>query len=187
MTCVTDSRFCLMASSTAKEPLDMRHDTLIFTSCGDYLEEIVNGLPQIHAQYEERAEDVGNKTAEMFIPSWARVRRIIYTTTDKEFTSASTWVKSGDWDEARNLWIEAYTSTSKKATRIHAALNIALSYEREDDTVQASMWCSKALDDIETLSSREAENLAQEKNMANQMFKYLMERTEQKADLDKQM
>jgi hypothetical protein len=185
--CATSSTFSLVTSPSQSFPLSTRHDTLVYEACKPTLREVVANLPQISFRYRDLADNVGVRTADMLIPVWQRVYRRIYVTTDPRSTAASSWVDKNKWQEARNLWVDIYMNDKSAPERVRAALNVALSYEREDDSQQAALWCSKALDLIEAASPDVMKSLASEQRHANAMFNYLVERMNQQATLDKQM
>ncbi len=187
LVCATASQFTLVAQGGVSQPLEERNDTLLFVSCGSSLSTIVKGLPQITDRYTEQGQDVGQKTADMLIPVWTRVRRNIYTTNNKNMAAAATWVSKNNWDEARNLWTDTYMNSQTIENRIFSALNIALSYEREDLPEEAALWCSKALDMLETANADTKKEMTSVGKHAQSMFTYLLRRTEQKSLLDKQM
>ena len=186
ITCATTSQSVLVTAD-GLQALDPRQDTLLFSVCDVNPAAVAGRLPQLRQRYEEQAEYVGGCLANAFIPAWQRVTRSLYVSSDADMMSAAAWVDEGRWDEAQNLWGRVVTQSSNVTERVRAALNMALSYERADYPDTASLWCSKALDLIESADSGKAQRLQPEKERASHMFSYLIERQRQKEELDAQM
>ena len=187
MTCATTTRFKIIVAPGQEKDLDIRHDTLDYIGCGYSVRNIVMAMPSVANKYNEIGANSAQRTADLLIPAWERVRRRVYVTNNANMAAAEQWIKKGNWDEARNLWIKTATSANKTSDRVRAALNTALSFEREDDAAKASVWCSKALDILDKADSKTQKTLQQERKMGEAMFAYLVERMKQKAALDAQM
>lgn len=183
----TRSRLTLIASPYSRVDLTPRTDTLTFSSCGVTTAEVVNGFPTLANRYKEQGQETGRQYAECLLPTWQRVYRSLYVTNSQEMNSAATWVEQNEWQEAKNLWASIYDEKTKVPEKVRAAINLATAAEREDDPVEASMWCSKALDLIEKADAKTAAKLKQEKSRAENMFSYLLTREKEKKQLDKQM
>ena len=183
----TKTQLSLITAPFAKQTLSQRTDTIIFRACDTSTAYIATHFPSIVSRYQQQGTDVGHKYADALLPSWERVYRSLYVTTTQDMVAAATWVDQGDWEEAKNLWTRAASESKKKPERVRASLNMALAYEREDNPTAASMWCSKALDLIDSCDSKTAAALNTEKKRAENMFGYLMQRITEKKDLDKQM
>lgn len=183
----TSSRLTLIASPYSRMSLSPRADTLIFSSCGATTAEVVRGFPILSIRYKEQGRETGKQYAGSLLPTWQRVYRSLYVTNSQEMNSAATWVEQNEWQEAKNLWASIYDGKKKTPEKVRAAINLATAAEREDDPVEASMWCSKALDLIEKADAKTAAKLKQEKSRAENMFSYLLTREKEKKQLDKQM
>lgn len=181
------TRLSLITSPYNKIELTPRTDTLIFESCGTTTTDVVRGFPSLTSRYQQMGNHVGHQYADALLPTWQRVYRSIYVTNNKDMAAAASWVDQDEWDEAKNLWYRVYSSDSKVAEKVRAAINLALAYEREDTPVEGSMWASKALDAIETTDAKHANTLKIEKQRAESMFAYFMARIKEKKALDKQM
>lgn len=187
ITCATTTQLVLVTAAGLQAPLDLRQDTLLFSVCDVNPAAVAGRLPQLRQRYEEQAEYVGGCLANAFIPAWQRVVRSLYVSSESDMMSAAAWVDEGRWDEAQNLWGRIVAQSSNVTERVRAALNLALSYERADYPDTASLWCSKALDLIESADGGKAQKLQPEKEKASHMFSYLIERQRQKEELDAQM
>lgn len=183
----TTTRMELVASTSSRFPLEARHDTLHFTACDPDPLNVANQLPPLHTRYTEQADNAGRRHADAFVPEWQTVRRSLYVTNSADMLAASAWVDDGNWAEAANLWNRVATESKSLADRVRAMLNLALSHEREDDPAQASLWCSKAMDALESAPAKEAQRLTDERAKAEAMFAYLLHRARQKEALDAQM
>ncbi len=183
----TSSRIELITSPSDIYPLDERNDTVIFSACDYTPQSVAEQLPSISRRYITQGNTIGQKNADAFIPVWQTVYRSVYVSTDPDLLAAYSWVNKDNWDEAINLWNRAASSARRTADKVRAMLNLALAYERSDDPTLAAIWCSRALDTIETLDPKKADKLEDEKNRASSMFAYLMERQKQKEQLDAQM
>lgn len=187
ITAATETAFELIVSPTSRFALKHRNDTLLFRDCDNTLDDLAHRLPKIFERYEEQGKYVGQKQADAFIPVWQTVYRSYYVSSDPDMLAAKTWVDQNNWDEATNLWARASANARSKGDRVRAMLNVALAYEREDDPIMAGIWCSRAIDAIEALAPKDAEKLTIEKEKAEVMFAYLIERQRQKETLDLQM
>ncbi|MCI5778098.1 MAG: DUF6340 family protein [Bacteroidales bacterium] len=187
ITSATETGFELIASPASRFPLTHRNDTIIFKSCELTPDAVAGNIPTIEERYTEQAKYVGQKNADAFIPAWQKVYRSVYISTDPDMLAAQTWIEQDNWDEAVNLWGRVSTESRKAGDRVRAMMNISLAYERADDPIMAGVWCSRAIDTIEKLPAKEAEKLSSEKERAEIIFAYLIERQKQKETLDTQM
>lgn len=183
----TRTRLGLIASPYSRAELAPRADTLIFSSCGPTTADVVRGFPILRNRYKEQGHETGKQYAACLLPTWQRVYRSLYVTNTQDMRTAATWVDKGEWDEAKNLWTSIYEGKGKTAEKVRAAINMATAFEREDEPVEASMWCSKALDLIDQADSKTAVKLKLERGKAERMFNYLLSREKEKKTLDKQM
>lgn len=189
---VTDmhTRMSLITSPQSRVELTERTDTLRFQSCGTTNYDIARGFPQVMTRYQRQGNHLGYLYVDALLPTWERVYRSFFVTNNKDMSAAAEWVEKNDWEEAKNLWFRAYEESGKAgktAESVRAAINMAVANEREDNPVEASLWCSRALDAIDAADAKTQEKLVTEKKRAESMFAYLMIRIEEKKDLDKQM
>lgn len=140
--------------------------------------------PKLSSMYSSAAYRAGENFAGQIVPVWETCSRYIYSSRNNLMTSAAEWVKRNQWDNARDLWQQVYTSASS-ADKARAAVDLALYYERLDQVRMASIWCSKALDIIQSGQCPKLEERVV--NTAQELFDELMERRDEIELLDKQM
>lgn len=57
---------------------------------------------------------------------------------------AAVYVRENSWDNAHELWLQAFEGTKSEKKKMRAALNIAVYYEMKDSLPQAQEWAEKA-------------------------------------------
>lgn len=182
----TTTHFTLVTPLHQRIPLETRKDTLRFESCGANYYEVGTNFPPFRDRYIEQCSYIAKLYASSLIPTWDRVQRAVYVTNNNLMLSAATWLDANNWDEAKALWTNVWVDADEP-NKLRAALNLALAAEREDDAVQAALWCSRALDTFEAMPAKQQDKLKREKQKADDMFAYFIRRQHDKEVLDKQM
>lgn len=57
---------------------------------------------------------------------------------------AAIYVRENSWDDAYELWNQAFEGTKNQKKKMRAALNIAVYYEMKDSLAKAEEWAEKA-------------------------------------------
>ena len=57
---------------------------------------------------------------------------------------AAIYVRENSWDDAYELWRQAFEGTKNQKKKMRAALNIAVYYEMKDSLAKAEEWAEKA-------------------------------------------
>ena len=63
---------------------------------------------------------------------------------DKQMRDAAIYVRENSWDDAYELWRQAFEGTKNQKKKMRAALNIAVYYEMKDSLAKAEEWAEKA-------------------------------------------
>ncbi|MCR5696101.1 MAG: DUF6340 family protein [Marinilabiliaceae bacterium] len=180
-TCATFS--IVMPDGSARD-FEQRNDTLASTCIAESAADAAQQLPSLKVLCPEAAENLAHSFAHQLVPAWERVSRpILIGAPIKEFMSASEWASSNNWDNARDLWLQIY-SRGNAMQKALAAYNMAVYFEHATDIEMALLWCSKSLDHFEDPSVTNADV---EKNTAANLFKILVQRSDEVYLLDKQM
>lgn len=178
----TQTQFMLLMPNRQSRHLDLRCDTMQYDPYWQTL-----GDTTIYRQvelYYATAENVGQCMASMFYPAWEYETRTLVVTDSKNMLDAYKWTLRKEWEEAKNLWMQAVEQGST-ADKISSMINIAIYYDRLDNVQEAAMWYSKSLDLIESTPSKD--EFLQEKYFAEKYFEAAIYRMQEQDILDKQM
>lgn len=70
--------------------------------------------------------------------------RYLYTGGSVPMRDAAIYVRENSWDDAYELWRQAFEGTKNQKKKMRAALNIAVYYEMKDSLAKAEEWAEKA-------------------------------------------
>lgn len=93
---------------------------------------------------KEAAEFAGTVPVKYIVPIWKNGKRYLYTGGSVPMRDAAIYVRENSWDEAYELWNQAYQSTKNEKKKMRAALNIAVYYEMKDSLAKAEKWATTA-------------------------------------------
>lgn len=93
---------------------------------------------------QEVAEFAGTIPVKYIVPMWKKGTRYLYTSGSVPMRDAAVYVRENSWDNAYELWRQAYEGTKNEKKKMRAALNIALYYEIKDSLPQAQEWAERA-------------------------------------------
>ena len=93
---------------------------------------------------KEAAEFAGTVPVKYIVPIWKNGKRYLYTGGSVPMRDAAIYVRENSWDEAYELWNQAYQSTKNEKKKMRAALNIAVYYEMKDSLAKAEEWATTA-------------------------------------------
>lgn len=71
-------------------------------------------------------------------------KRYLYTGGSVQMRDAAIYVRENSWDNAFELWHQAFEGTKNTKKQMRAAFNIAVYYETKDSLSQAVKWAEKA-------------------------------------------
>ncbi len=118
-------------------------DTLAWEAVGDTKIEAESQLfPEeqvLHTAMKRNGRDFGKSN----LPYWINVKRVYYTSGSEEMKAASKLVDSGDWLGAAEIWKTLIGSEDNKLAS-HAAFNMAIVSEINDNLNMALVWINKA-------------------------------------------
>lgn len=103
----------------------------------------LNKLPNRRDALLDMAIYSAERAAKKILPHWQQVDRFFYTHNDKTMRAAVDQLYRKHWDEAINLWYEAY-QTGKSKIKARAAANMAATFEIEGDLQSAYYWAKTA-------------------------------------------
>ncbi|WP_300793282.1 DUF6340 family protein [uncultured Bacteroides sp.] len=104
---------------------------------------------------EEATRHATSVISNKIVPYWQTVNRLYFDGGGVEMRDAGVYVNEGNWDAARELWIQVYNRLKKGNAKFRAAYNIALSYEMTADMNKAEEWLKKASDCVKAGSEEE--------------------------------
>jgi hypothetical protein len=91
----------------------------------------------------EVGNQVGQAYAQRIIPYWIRVSRDYYVRGTDNFILATRKARTGNWNEAADLWQKEITNTNRKIAG-RAYYNMAIISEINGDLDQAIQWAQKS-------------------------------------------
>ena len=101
--------------------------------------------PLSYAQMlEEAAAFAGTVPVKNIVPIWKKGTRYLYTGGSVPMRDAAIYVRENSWDDAYELWRQAFEGTKNQKKKMRAALNIAVYYEMKDSLAKAEEWAEKA-------------------------------------------
>ncbi len=92
----------------------------------------------------EASEFAGTVPVKHLVPIWKTGKRYLYTGGSVQMRDAAIYVRENSWDNAFELWQQAYKGTKNAKKKMKAAFNIAVYYEMKDSLAQAEEWADKA-------------------------------------------
>ena len=93
---------------------------------------------------EEAAAFAGTVPVKNIVPIWKKGTRYLYTGGSVPMRDAAIYVPENSWDDAYELWRQAFEGTKNQKKKMRAALNIAVYYEMKDSLAKAEEWAEKA-------------------------------------------
>ena len=93
---------------------------------------------------EEAAAFAGTVPVKNIVPIWKKGTRYLYTGGSVPMRDAAIYVRENSWDDAYELWRQAFEGTKNQKKKMRAALNIAVYYEMKDSLAKAEEWAEKA-------------------------------------------
>lgn len=179
---ILDCKFDIYTSRGKKISLEQVKDSIIWP-CYDEYGLVEFPLPDYKEVYFYTAQKVGEKVVDQLCPGWSVKNRNILVTNERAFMDAAQWLKQGEWEQAKNLWIKEYGNDNMK-NRIIASINMAMYNEYMDNVEDAIKWSCEAMDLID---ANPKIKMKEERAIANSIFKDLMIRKQELDILSKQM
>lgn len=93
---------------------------------------------------EEASKHVASVMSNMIVPYWETTNRIYFDGGEVAMRDAGVYVNEGNWNEARELWMQMFERCKKGTTKFRAAFNISLSYEMTGEIDNALEWLDKS-------------------------------------------
>lgn len=93
---------------------------------------------------QEAAEFAGTIPVKYLVPIWKQGTRYLYTGGSVQMRDAAVFVRENSWDNAYELWRQAFESSKSDKKKMRIALNIAVYYEMTDSLAKAEEWAVKA-------------------------------------------
>lgn len=93
---------------------------------------------------QEAAVFAGTIPVKYIVPVWKKGTRYLYTGGSVPMRDAAIYVRENSWDNAYELWNQAFESSKNQKKKMRAALNIAVYYEMKDSLAKAEEWAEKA-------------------------------------------
>ncbi|WP_294471043.1 DUF6340 family protein [uncultured Bacteroides sp.] len=110
---------------------------------GTYAEATTHMIPE-QQMLREAAEFAGTIPVKYLVPIWKTGRRYLYTSGSVQMRDAFVYVREDSWDNAYELWLQAFEGAKSDKKKMQAALNIAVYYEMTDSLAKAEEWAVKA-------------------------------------------
>ena len=110
---------------------------------GTAVEAATRMLPDKH-MLKEAAAFAGTVPVKNLVPMWIKGTRYLYTGGSVPMRDAAIYIRENSWDDAYELWNQAFEGTKNQKKKMRAALNIAVYYEMKDSLAKAEEWAEKA-------------------------------------------
>ncbi len=180
---ISSTQMRIVMPDGSGQDFEANNDTLEWSFCDVSTDALVTKLPRYNEVYFSIAETVGERYTQQIVPTWETVTRYMLSSEKRKMQDAVRWASRGNWDNARDLWVENF-KIATGADRARTAYNIALYYEHESQIDEAAIWCSKALDIYNNKLGRSVKN---ENELAQKLFEDLVQRQADVKQLDKQL
>lgn len=127
-------------------PMNTLHpnDSIFWEEFGVTAVEAATHMIPDRQMLQEVAEFAGTIPVKYIVPMWKKGTRYLYTSGSVPMRDAAVYVRENSWDNAYELWRQAYEGTKNQKKKMRAALNIALYYEIKDSLPQAQEWAERA-------------------------------------------
>lgn len=127
-------------------PMNTLHpnDSIFWEEFGVTAVEAATHMIPDRQMLQEVAEFAGTIPVKYIVPMWKKGTRYLYTGGSVPMRDAAVYVRENSWDNAYELWRQAYEGTKNEKKKMRAALNIALYYEIKDGLPQAQEWAERA-------------------------------------------
>lgn len=127
-------------------PMNTLHpnDSIFWEEFGVTAVEAATHMITDRQMLQEVAEFAGTIPVKYIVPMWKKGTRYLYTGGSVPMRDAAVYVRENSWDNAYELWHQAYEGTKNEKKKMRAALNIALYYEIKDSLPQAQEWAERA-------------------------------------------
>lgn len=127
-------------------PMNTLHpnDSIFWEEFGVTAVEAATHMIPDRQMLQEVAEFAGTIPVKYIVPMWKKGTRYLYTGGSVPMRDAAVYVRENSWDNAYELWRQAYEGTKNEKKKMRAALNIALYYEIKDSLPQAQEWAETA-------------------------------------------
>lgn len=129
-------------------PMSTLHpnDSIFWEEFGGTVTETAAHMIPEKQMLKEAAEFAGTVPIKYLVPIWKTATRYLYTGGSVQMRDAAVYVRENSWDNAHELWQQAYEGTKNEKKKMQAALNIAVYYEMKDSLAKAEEWAVKAQD-----------------------------------------
>lgn len=144
-------------------PMNTLHptDSIFWEEFGGSFAEATSHLIPETQMLREAAEFAGTVPVKYLVPTWKKGTRYLHTGGSVQMRDAAVYVRENSWDEAYELWRQAFESTKSEKKKMKTALNIAIYYEMKDSLAQAQEWAEKAQQLAKKIEKKNVEGNAQ--------------------------
>lgn len=119
-------------------------DSIFWQGFGDDINEAIHALPSSQRIMNEASHYAGEFIARALVPYWESAERYYFTGGSVSMRDAAVFVKDDNWNEAVNLWQQAFNESKSNKKKMYASYNLALGHEMLEDIEQAIEWATKA-------------------------------------------
>ena len=128
------------------KPMTTLHpnDSIFWEDFGGSVTEAAARIIPEREMLKEAAEFAGTVPVKHLVPIWKTGKRYLYTGGSVQMRDAAIYVRENSWDNAFELWHQAFEGTKNTKKQMRTAFNIAVYYETKDSLSQAVKWAEKA-------------------------------------------
>lgn len=114
-----------------------------FEAYGSSPDDAIRRLPSKRNAIKESGIFAGRQYGFRISPMWVKVRRTYFTGKHDDLKLAKSYVKSGDWDAAIEIWKNLVNNSDKKIAR-RSTYNMAIASEIKGGLDTAIEWANRA-------------------------------------------
>ena len=102
------------------------NDSIFWEEFGGTAVEAATRMIRDKQMLEEAAVFAGTVPVKYLVPMWKKGTRYLYTGGSVPMRDAAIYVRENSWDDAYELWNQAFEGTKNQKKKMRAALNIAV-------------------------------------------------------------
>ena len=119
-------------------------DSIYWEATGRSRDQVRHRLVDLAELTRQGSDFAGTVPLRKLLPRWQTVERSLFDGGSAAMRDATVHVRRGQWDQAMDLWKQAYRDKKGRKSRMRTAFNLALGYEMQDSIDLAIRWIGHA-------------------------------------------
>ena len=120
------------------------NDSIYWEDFGNTVKEAMSRIASDQQIQKEASEFSGTVPVKLLTPHWIKGKRNYFAGGMVNMRDAAVYVRENSWEDAFQLWLQAFNTTKSDKKKMKTAFNIALYYEVTDSIAKAEEWAMKA-------------------------------------------